>query len=53
MLYMKLKRSAYNGRNQKTAGGLEGRLYDGIFDDPDDPYFTDDDPDALDPSTIF
>ena len=38
---------------EMVTGGLEGRLYDGIFDDPDDPYFTDDDPDALDPSTIF
>ena len=52
-----IKRSAYNGRNRKmddeelemVTGGLEGRLYDGIFEDPEDPYFTDDDPDPLIP----
>ena len=34
---------------EMVTGGLEGRLYDGIFEDPEDPYFTDDDPDPLIP----
>ena len=32
---------------------VTGGLYDGIFEDPEDPYFTDDDPDALDLSKYF
>ena len=38
---------------EMVTGGLEGGLYDGIFEDPEDPYCADDDPDALDLSKYF